>query len=178
MAKKNKNLLWKIEYLIFRCIETLFRVLPLSWCYRIGSVLGSLSRLVIKKRRRAVERNLRIAYGDSKSQDEIDALAKEVFRRNGGNLLASIKTATMSAEAVEKCLTIEGADKLQQFVKDNNGAIILLPHMGNWEVGARLNEIVYGELTGGGMYRPLNNPYLDKLVKQRREDSGSKLFAR
>ena len=155
-----------------------FFVLPLRICYILGSWLGLLSGKILSKRRHAVERNLLTAFGDQLSPEELKQLSKDVFRRNGGNLFASIKTATMSLDAVKKCLIIEGADQLQQFVKENDGAIIILPHMGNWEVGVRLNEIVYGDLSSGGMYRPLNNPYLDSLMKKRRQLSGSKLFAR
>ena len=178
MAKKDKALTWKCEYTTYRVVETLFRVLPLSLCYRIGSQLGLLSRLIIKKRRVAVERNLLIAFGDTKSPTELKKLAKEVFRRSGGNLLASVKTATMPLEKLKKCLTIEGTANIKEFITENNGAIILLPHMGNWEVGARLNEIVYKELPVGALYRPLDNPHLNALVKKRREYSGSQLFDR
>jgi len=105
-------------------------------------------------------------------------LAKQVFKCNGGNLLASIKTATMSYEAIAKCVEAEGAENIEQFNKDNNGCITVLPHMGNWEIGARLNEIYFPNSLSGAMYRPLNNPHMDELVKSRRQSSNTILFSR
>ncbi len=178
MPKQSKKIGWRIEYTIYRTIETAFRFLPISLCYKIGVGVGILSEKIATKRRRTVVRNLRIAFGDEQTNEQIDQLTSQVFRHNGGNLLASIKTATMPIEKLRQCLTFEGAEDVVKFVKENKGAILVLPHMGNWEVGARLNELVYEDLGSGGMYRPLNNPYLDSLMKARRERTGTQLFAR
>ena len=178
MAAKKKTLLWKIEYFIFLALETLFRAIPVSVCYRIGSTLGSLSYHLVKKRRLAVIRNITIAYAGELDKKGVIALSKQIFACNGGNLVASIKTATMSLTAIKKCVTIEGGDIIERFTKENNGLIIILPHMGNWEIGIRMNEITYGDRESGAMYRPLNNPYLDALVKKRRQHSKAHLFSR
>ncbi len=178
MAATKKTLLWKIEYFIFLAIETFFRIIPVSLCYRIGSLLGSLSYYFVKKRRLAVIRNLTIAYANQLDQNEVISLSKQIFACNGGNLIASIKTATMSLASIEKCVIIEGGDAIERFAQENNGAIIILPHMGNWEIGVRISAITYAGIESGAMYRPLNNPYLDALVKKRRQHSKSKLFSR
>ena len=178
MAKKNKKWSWLAEYAAYRSLEFFFRFIPVSICFRFGELLGLLAFRLIAKRRKAVLRNLRIAFGDQQSKQELEKLAIDVFKCTSGNLVASIKTATMSVESLRKCLTIEGAENVEKFVKENDGGIYLLPHMGNWEVCARLNELVYPELPNGGMYRPLDNPYIDKVVKNRREFSGTSLYAR
>jgi KDO2-lipid IV(A) lauroyltransferase len=178
LITKQKRLGWIAEYVIYRCLETGFRLLPVSLCYRIGMVLGRWSFQLLPKRRTAVIRNLTIAYGDKLEKSEIITLAKEVFSCNGGNLISVIKTATMSREAIEACVEIEGGEQIETFAKENDGCILILPHMGNWEIGARLNEITYGDRLSGALYRPLNNPLMDNLVKQRRESSKTSLFAR
>lgn len=141
-------------------------------------MLGLLTRLLIKKRKLAVERNLRIAFGESKSDEELLSMSKEVFRRTGGNLLSAIKTATMPIGSIQKHLTIECSEEIRAFLDRNDGGILLLPHMGNWEMITKLAQIVYQDIDPGSMYRPLNNPYIDKLLKNRRENAGTHLFAR
>lgn len=178
MANKDKKWGWIAEYVAYSLIVFLFRFIPVSVCYRAGELLGILMPKLMPKRKRSVFRNLRIAFGKEKSKAELEELMNEVFKCTSGNLLASVKTATMSVKALKKCLTIEGADEVEKYVRENDGGIYLLPHMGNWEVCARLNEIVYPDLPNGGMYRPLNNPHIDKIVKRRREFSGTSLFAR
>lgn len=176
--KKNKKAAWLAEYAIYRVVETAFRLIPVSSCYQMGAILGGIAHDFVPKRRRMVLRNLTIAFGHEKSAHEIRNLAKQVFETTTGNLLASIKTATMSTESFSECVTVENGEDVAQFTKENNGAIYLLPHMGNWEAMAHLENTIYKDVSNAGMYRPLNNPYLDALVKERREGTGSKLFAR
>lgn len=173
-----QRLSWAIEYLVFRVIEQVLRLLPLSWCYRLGQLGGLILFYLVKNRREAVVRNLNIAHGDKLTPTQIYPLAKKVFSANGANLVSSVRTATMSKQQIEKCLEIEGAELLDTFLQENNGAILILSHMGNWEVAARLNEICHGSAPSAAMYRPLNNIHLDKLVKSRREASNTKLFWR
>jgi KDO2-lipid IV(A) lauroyltransferase len=48
--------------------------------------------------------------------------------------------------------------------------------MGNWEVLAQLIREVGGDIQGGPIYRPLENPLLDELTVQRRTRQGAVLF--
>lgn len=159
-------------------METLLRFIPIKLCYQIGQLVGIIGYHTIAKRRNSVIRNLNIAFGDKILPKDIPELAKKVFSTNGGNLVSSAKTATMSKENIAKCVEIEGTDLIDQFTKDNNGAITVLAHMGNWEIAARLNEIYYPDTPVAAMYRPLNNPYMDRLVKRRREKSNTRLFSK
>lgn len=177
-AKKQKPVQWRIEYILFLALETLLRILPVSLCYRIGALMGCLSYYLIKKRRVTVIRNITIAYRNELSGSEVIKLSKRIFSCNGGNLVSALKTATMSSEAIKKCITIEGAEHIEDFAKDNNGFIIILPHMSNWEICTSLNSIAHGGRESGAMYRPLNNPLLDSLVKKRRQNLNTQLFSR
>lgn len=159
-------------------METLLRFIPIKLCYRIGEAIGIIGYHIVPKRRNSVTRNLNIAFGDKILPKDIPELTKKVFSTNGGNLICSAKTATMSKKNIAKCVDIDGVDNIAEFTKNNNGAITVLAHMGNWEIAARLNEIYYPDTPVAGMYRPLNNPYMDRLVKTRREKSNTRLFSK
>tara|TARA_R110002096_G_scaffold189193_4_gene369564 strand:+ start:1948 stop:3117 length:1170 start_codon:yes stop_codon:yes gene_type:complete len=123
-------------------------------------------------------RNLSAVYGSEQTPDEIQALCKEVFRRSGANVISSIKTATMPAEKIRKCLTIEGLDELDELQHQDKGVIAVIAHMGNWEVLTQVGQFASPKQLLGALYRPLNNPHLDALVKRRRQSQKTTLFSR
>ncbi len=178
MSKRSKQIQWKAEYFLFRSVEAVVRCIPLSWCYHIGAGIGDLAYRFAAKRRNSVVRNLQAAFGNEKSREEILKLSREVFRRNIANVAASIKTATMPREKIRKRFNIEGLDDLQPLIDSGKGIIAVLAHMGNWEILAQVGQFACPDNPSGALYRPLNNPYLDALVKKRRESQKNVTFSR
>ena len=178
MWKRSIQIQWKAEYFLFRTVETIARCIPPSWCYQLGAVSGDLAYRFATKRRDAVVRNLQAAFGNEKSHEEIVTLSREVFRRNIANVAASIKTATMPRDKIRKHLNIEGLDELQPLIDSGKGIIAVLAHMGNWEILAQVGQFASPENPSGALYRPLNNPYLDALIKKRRESQKNVTFSR
>lgn len=76
---------------------------------------------------------------------------------------------------VEKYIVFDKASRANiEFLKQNKkGGIIFSAHTGNWEIGPKIfmNE----GLDVGTVYRPLNNPYVEKMTSSIR---GSKLIAK
>ncbi|RYD44863.1 MAG: hypothetical protein EOP85_09225, partial [Verrucomicrobiaceae bacterium] len=58
------------------------------------------------------------------------------------------------------------------------GAVLMPPHMGNWEVFTRMSRVTPPGYPNGAFYRPLNNPLLDRRVHAQREAAGCHLFAK
>ena len=178
MWKRSIQIQWKAEYFLFRTVESIAHCIPPSWCYQLGAVSGDLAYRFAAKRRDAAVRNLQAAFGDEKSREEIVTLSREVFRRNIANVAASTKTATMPRDKIRKHLNIEGLDELQPLTDSGMGIIAVLAHMGNWEILAQVGQFASPENHSGALYRPLNNPYLDALIKKRRESQKNVTFSR
>jgi len=128
------------------------------------------------KRRKIVAYNLSIVHPE-KSEAEIAALTKEVFKYSMANLTSSVNTGYISDNAVEKLVTIKGQQHISSLDPDK-GAIFLLSHMSNWEILGRTAKLFHTDKPTSAMYRPLPNPLLDKLVREKRERAGTKLFSR
>jgi KDO2-lipid IV(A) lauroyltransferase len=170
---------WRLEYLVYRSLELSISVLPSSFAARLGAVLGGATYHLMGKRRRTVLRNLRIALAGEKSMDEIEALAREVFRRTGANMLASLHTSTVDRKGLERALEIEGLETFQNAMREGRGLVMLIAHMGNWEALAQQFPLLIPEgLKGATMYRPLNNPLLNKRVEDTRSQAGVTLFSK
>lgn len=56
---------------------------------------------------------------------------------------------------------------------NNNGCIVLAPHLGNWEV---LNYYLTQRENYCGMYTPLKNPVLNSFIKRARGRNGTELI--
>lgn len=178
IRSKRPKFLLLLEYGLYRCFESLFQYLPPTWVDRMGMALGSAAFHLLSGRRAIVARNLRIAWGDSLSDDEWRKLTKQVFQRNGANLLGGTRCMIMDDAELEKHFTLEGADLVHAHLSQGqSGAIFTLCHMGNWEILARIAHLIAPGVPAGAFYRPLNNPWMNRMTKRRRQRSGTKLFS-
>ena len=167
-----------IAYGIYRVFESFLRLLPMEIVCLIGSAMGQITYFLMSDRRQVVIRNLRIVYGHSRSPQEIRALARKTFRLSGLNLISSISASTLSTEELLDRVEVEGRDHLINAKAQGNGCILLLAHMGNWELLTQLHILVPEIEALASLYRPLNNPLLDRLIKRRRQRSGTQLFSK
>lgn len=166
------------EYAIFRWVETVLRFLPATWVDLLGWSLGACAYRILPSRRATVRRNCRIAWGDSLSADELEKLTRDTFLHCGANLLSSTRCMLMSDEQIKNHVTIEGAELVRETLRHSQcGAIFALVHMGNWEILARIGSLIAPEIPTAAFYRPLNNPWMNRMTMRRRAQSGTRLFS-
>ena len=176
--KPSKTWQWRLECLVHSAIEGIAALLPGPWVFRMGELLGSLAWHLMPQRRKIVLRNLRIAYAGEKSLAEIQALARASFRRTGANLVSAAHTARLPVARLKKILHVENPELLEQTLAHGRGVVLLLAHMGNWELLTRLVHFFPPGSTCGAFYRPLNNPLLDERVLRRRQAHGTRMFSK
>jgi Kdo2-lipid IVA lauroyltransferase/acyltransferase len=159
-------------------LEGIAALLPGPLVFRFGEALGSLAWHFLPQRRKIVLRNLRIAFAGEKSLPEIHCMARETFRRSGANLVSVAHTAGLAPEKLGKVIHIENRELLEQALASGKGVVILLAHMGNWELLSRLVHLFPPGSKAGAFYRPLNNPLLDARVLARRQADGTRMFSK
>lgn len=169
---------WRIEALAYTVIEGIAAAFPGSWVCRFGEAVGSLAWHLLPRRRRLVLRNLRIAFHGNLGPAAIERLARDSFRRTGGNLFGATRTAVLGREALAKVVEVRGTEWVERALAGGRGAIVLVPHMGNWEVLSRIHILMPGDVKLGAFYRPLNNPIMDRRVRKRREIDGGRMFSK
>jgi len=172
----NISLSDRLTYYAVIVIEKLLGILPTSWVWRFGALLGSIMHCCASKRRKIVAYNLRMVH-PGKSDDEIIALTKKVFRYSMANLTSSINTGFISDKKIEKLVTIKGQEHITGLDPDK-GVIFMLTHMSNWEILGRTAKLFQTDKPTGAMYRPLPNPLLDDFIRGKRELAGTRLFSR
>ena len=159
-------------FCIYRTLSDLISLLPLTFCFGIGRALGWMAYWFVVPYRRLVLRNLRIAFGGEKLPAELRRLARLHFSTFGANLLSSCKLATMSPEAIATHIEFENWDALHRAAEPGNGVVLILSHLGNWELLAQI--VPYGPQGRriGTIYQPLGNRHFDQYVKDARARFG------
>lgn len=167
-----------LVYAVYRALEFLLKLLPMKLVCLTGVGLGHLAYLILPGRRGIVTRNLRIAFGEKMSHDEIRKLTRKTFHHTGANLIASIRTAALSESQILRRIEVVGEENLTAARETSHGIIGLLNHMGNWELIAQAHLGLPGLTPTATLYRPIDNPLIDDLIKRRRGSQGTKLFSR
>lgn len=171
-----KRLSWRLEYLGYRFMEAILALVPLPMIDRTGSALGFLFYYLSPRYRRLALRNLRLAFGDEKESAEIQKLARATCQRTIANFLGTLKTTILPTEDIDRHVELEGHADLLSALSQGKGAILVLGHMGNWEVLNRLHQFLPAGTQAGGIYQRLKNPLVNAHLLARREQDGSRLF--
>ncbi|MEN8662889.1 MAG: lysophospholipid acyltransferase family protein [Lentimonas sp.] len=183
------------QYVLVRGLLTLLlQRLPIRFAYKFGQSIGWLCWKLLKKRREVVSNNLRVAniwIQKCRITDEapdgwehlpdLHNQVREVFLRSGANLFSGFCFNTMSPARMAEHIDVEGLEHLEGALSEGRGALFLLAHMGPWEALSQFSTLAkdYGiEAQFGAIYRPLNNAYLDRWIKQVREARGMSLYSR
>lgn len=182
-SKKRKHtgpIKW-LEYLIGRVCVTFLHYLPLPLAYYMGRGIGWCAYSILWKRRAVVAKNLAVVnafLAEKAPQMSLKKQVREVFMRNGANMACSFRFARMKPERIRQHIEIEGLERLQSALSEKKGVLILLAHMGPWELLAYIPQL-YGEnVRIGTMYRPMNNDYFNNWFKSVRAQRGTQLFSR
>jgi heptosyltransferase II len=165
-------------YLCYRAALALITALPLRVVFSIGKALGLLAWLFLRKYRRLARRNVEIAFGAEKSVAEKNRIVRRHFQNLGANLLSGMKLNTMSIERVAARVQVEGAEEVHRQLRQGRPVVLVLSHLGSWELIAQFPPYHFGNARLSTVYQKLGNRYLDRFVRQRRARFGVELFDR
>ena len=182
-----------LEYCLARCALCFLRILPVKAAYFLGEKIGWICWMLMSGRRATVKENLRIVqrWIDLEEQPSIlpgiangktiDTATKEVFCRSAANLLSSFSFAALSFKKRHPLVEFENLEVLKDAVDRGHGVVLLMAHMGPWEIVSSLAEhFAHNGLVAplGAIYRPLNNDYTERWYLGQREGMGMQLFNR
>ena len=165
-------------YLLYRILSEAVALLPLTAGFTLGRALGWIAYYLAAPYRRLVLRNLAIAFKGEKSPREMRRLAREHFATLGANLLSSFKLATMSPEGISARVEIVNMQALHLAAEPGKGVLLMLSHLGNWELLAQLVPHGPPGRRVGTVYQPLGNRHFDQHVKAARARFGLVAFDR
>jgi KDO2-lipid IV(A) lauroyltransferase len=145
--------------------------LPRPLARAVGISLAWMVYLLHGKLRRVGRRNLELAFPE-KSRKERAKILRGVFTSLGRQLAEVCLYRRYTHENVSKIVVYEGFENYERALARGKGVLFLTAHLGAWELSAFAHSL-YGYPLGVLM-RPLDNPYLDRWVRNYRTLHGNK----
>lgn len=151
------------------------QALPLTLVARLGRCGGALAYWVDARHRKVARTNLTRSLGREYSPAQIEALARENFKRIGETFACGLRTASMTRDELRPHLELGPA--IFSGPGQPNRAVFAIGHFGNFELYARGGDLMPG-YKFATTYRGLAHPALDRIFQQLREVSGCIYFER
>jgi KDO2-lipid IV(A) lauroyltransferase len=161
---------YRAEAAAFFSFIGFFRLFGLDGASAIGGWIGRniLRRSAMGRRARD---HLTRAYPE-KSSVEIEAIALEMFDNLGRTVAEYAHLDKMKLRGSDPRLSVSGIEYAEAAIASGKGVIFVSGHFANWEVmpftAAQLGY------ESGEVYRPLNNPYVDRWMVAQRIANGPK----
>src|SRR5690606_31209113 len=94
------------------------------------------------------------------------------YRNLGANLLTLARLPRLTPNNISEWIRYDGFVHYERAIAEGRGVIFLTAHLGVWELSAAAHAL-YGHPMSL-MVRPLDNPYLDRFVDERRSLFGNR----
>jgi KDO2-lipid IV(A) lauroyltransferase len=175
---KKKKLIHIPEFVGFCVAMAAARILPPHSLRAVCRLIGSLYYKISYRREIALT-NIRNALGDQLGEAEVRRIAlasfhsllftaaemmSSPFRLKGGR----VRNTRYRTDHVEELFR-----KAKKIHDESGGCIFVTPHLGNWELLPYVSALIGIPLAI--VMRPLNNPYLDRVIFSGRLASGQML---
>ncbi len=108
-------------------------VLPARWARRLGELGGAVWHRFAAGRREMAARHMSRVLGP---EADVEAAAKEVMVSYGRYWAEALWARARRIPEMMASTNVDGLDQLVDARDNGTGAIVALPHMGNWEAAA------------------------------------------
>lgn len=147
---------------------------PFRALYLLSGLLYFLVYVLAGYRKKIVLENLRNAFPE-KGEEEIREICRKFYRHFCDLSLEALKNLAISPAGLRKLVRFEDTSLFQQYYREGRSVVIVLGHIGNWELaGPRFSLEPIHPLYG--VYHPLNNPCFERLLYRMRTRLGMKLY--
>ncbi len=159
------------EFLPVWLIAQTLRRLPRPVARAFGRAIGTLFYWVHPRLRQVGLRNLAMAFPE-KTLAERENILKGVYL-SLGRLLAEVpKFPDYTLEDVDRIAVYDGLENYLAARDRGKGVLFMTAHLGGWEIGSFVHSLHGHRLNI--VVRNLDNPLLDRWVRQLRELHGNK----
>jgi Kdo2-lipid IVA lauroyltransferase/acyltransferase len=162
----------KLEYAAAWPFIKILGILPRSWSRAFAIAIAQIVYLLHGKLRRVGMRNLVMAFPE-KSEIERARILRGVFVSLGRELAEMCQFPRYTLENVDEVVVYDGLKNYERAYAQKKGVLFLTAHFGGWELSAFVHSL-HGHWLNIVM-RPMDNPYLDRLLQSYRTMHGNKV---
>jgi len=156
----------RFEYALLRLLSVPAERLPYPAALAFGQAMASVFFHAAHERRNAAETRIRSVFGQAMTEQEVRTTAWISCRNVVFNAVELMRLATAPRDwplSLFKCADV--LDSIKRHTDSGRGAIIAVPHMGNWDMAGaacRLHGIPIFNIAAT-QKNPLVNAYLNRL---------------
>ena len=162
----------RLEYALAWPFIKILGILPRPLARALGIGIGWVVYLLHVRLRQVGMRNLALAFPEKSAAERARILRGE-FTSLGRQLAEVCQIPKYTPENVDQVVVYQGFENYEQARARGKGVLFLTAHFGGWELSAFTHS-----MHGHWMHvvvRPLDNPYLDRLIRNYRTMHGNKI---
>ena len=148
-----------IQFLIVSFLFTIFKLIGFKNSSNLGFLIGKTFGPMFRSEL-SIIKNL----NKGKIQGNLKQIAKNVLGNYGRIFAEYVHLKKFKNDKLSEYISIEGLEHLEYIKKNNRRAIFISGHFNNFELMAM--QIEKMGINCAAIYRPLNNPYLNKVMEQ------------
>jgi KDO2-lipid IV(A) lauroyltransferase len=123
----------RLAYLTMRSAEWLGMRLPRQAGLALSNVYFRAYHSRAERQREVVARNLARVLGHAPDSPLVRSATRECFRLYARYWYETFALRTMPPEEVNRRFSVDGLEHIDRAVSAGSGAVMALPHMGNWD---------------------------------------------
>ncbi len=165
-----------MNYLIYILIYPLlwlFSKLPFRIIYIISDIVYFIVYHIVGYRKKAVRENLKLVFPEMLVSERV-LIEKKFFQHLCDMFLEMIKTMSITEKEINERYRFANLEVYKNLESKQKSIALMCAHYASYEWAVSLNFHV--SFVGYGIYKKLNNPYFDKLVKEIRAKFKAKLI--
>lgn len=141
--------------------------------YKLGVLIGTLIRLIMKKRRIVTEQNLKLAYPE-KDSEAIKLIVNESFKNLGITAIEIASMKYMSDNRIlRKVIGFEGESIYDEAKVSGKPMMVISSHFNNWELPGFYSSITKNNILHM-IVKKQSNERIDKEINQIRSRARTK----
>ena len=161
-----KKIVYFIEFILIKVLFIFFKIIGYKYSSNLGFLIGKIIGPIFRSKELIIK-NLEKA--NIQKQNDLKEIASNVLGNYGRIFAEYIHLKNFRNDKLEKYISIEGLEHLENLKKSKKRAIFISGHFNNFELMAMQIEKAGIELAT--IYRPLNNFLLNKTMEQIRTEN-------
>jgi KDO2-lipid IV(A) lauroyltransferase len=161
-----------VIYFLLRSLIAVIEMLDPRDIRKIGRFLGRIGYLLDAKHRPIAVKNVTRASGMPKEPREVARFVRRVYEQMGIGFVETLMIPRLMAQRdLSSFVSIGGRDGVDEALTHGRGAIVVIAHLGNWEIGGL--ACARDGMPISSIARPIDNPYLDEWLNRLRKSTGA-----
>jgi len=143
--------------------------MPLGFLHRVSDLLAFIAYNVVRYRKSTVFQNISKSFPDYNNK-EVKKVSRQFYKGFTDMFLETTKLYAGNEKTVKNMVNYTGLNKIDELTDQNKTVIIVMGHVGNWEMLSTMSPMLKHPLHIA--YRPLSSKVIEKYMFDMRSRFG------